>query len=172
MPLVDRVDAFEARMADLASEIDVERVREVWDRACAAPLVGTLVWLHGDLHPANVLVAEGVLAAVIDFGDVCSGDPATDVAAAWMLLPASAVPASPAPTAVSVPTSKPALGWAVLFGAMLLAIGLDNRLSYEPIGRRTLDRIVHAPVADLATARARCASAHPRPRACATSARR
>jgi aminoglycoside phosphotransferase (APT) family kinase protein len=51
------------------------------------------MWLHGDLHPANTLVADGILSAVIDFGDLCSGDPATDLAAAWMLLPPSELPA-------------------------------------------------------------------------------
>lgn len=40
--------------------------------------------MHGDPHPANVLVAGGRLAAVIDFGDLCIGDPATDLAIAWL----------------------------------------------------------------------------------------
>ena len=48
---------------------------------------GAPVWLHGDLHPLNLVVADGELAAVIDFGDVCAGDPATDLAVAWMVLP-------------------------------------------------------------------------------------
>ena len=128
-------------MADLASEIDVERVREVWDHACGTrPLVRTPVWLHGDLHPANVLVAEGALAAVIDFGDVCNGDPATDVAAAWMLLPASAVPAfARAYGGVSADLASPRADGPRCSEPWLLAIGFDNRPSYEPIGRRTLE---------------------------------
>lgn len=46
------------------------------------------VWIHGDLHPANVLVEGGVLSGVIDFGDVCAGDPATDLSIAWSLFDA------------------------------------------------------------------------------------
>jgi aminoglycoside phosphotransferase (APT) family kinase protein len=42
-------------------------------------------WVHGDLHTANVIVADGSLAAVIDWGDITSGDPAVDLAVAWML---------------------------------------------------------------------------------------
>jgi aminoglycoside phosphotransferase (APT) family kinase protein len=42
--------------------------------------------VHGDLHPANVVVADGTLTGVVDFGALCVGDPA----AAWVLLPASA----------------------------------------------------------------------------------
>jgi aminoglycoside phosphotransferase (APT) family kinase protein len=48
------------------------------------------VWLHGDLHPANILVDRGSISAVIDFGDITAGDPAADLAVAWMLLPAGA----------------------------------------------------------------------------------
>lgn len=52
---------------------------------------GPAVWLHGDLHPANVLTADGTFCGVIDFGDLCAGDPACDLAAAWTLLPDSAL---------------------------------------------------------------------------------
>lgn len=48
------------------------------------------VWLHGDLHPANVVVSDGTLSGVIDFGGLCAGDPATDLTAAWPLIPAGA----------------------------------------------------------------------------------
>jgi len=47
-----------------------------WDRAP--------VWVHGDPHPANLLVHDGALRAVIDFGDITSGDPACDLATAWL----------------------------------------------------------------------------------------
>jgi aminoglycoside phosphotransferase (APT) family kinase protein len=45
------------------------------------------VWIHGDLHPGNLVVRNDELSAVIDFGDVASGDPATDLSVMWMLLP-------------------------------------------------------------------------------------
>ncbi|WP_375539663.1 MULTISPECIES: phosphotransferase [Nocardiopsis] len=53
-----------------------------WDRPA--------VWVHGGLHPANAVVAGGILAGVVDFGELCAGDPATDLSAAWLLLPAGA----------------------------------------------------------------------------------
>jgi hypothetical protein len=46
--------------------------------------------LHGDLHPANVLVSDGTLSGVIDFGDMFAGDPVWNLAAAWVLLAAGA----------------------------------------------------------------------------------
>jgi aminoglycoside phosphotransferase (APT) family kinase protein len=63
-----------------------------WQRAAAAPVWPQRpVWLHGDLHPLNVLLhADGGLAGVIDFGDVCAGDPASDLAVAWLMFDAPA----------------------------------------------------------------------------------
>ena len=57
-------------------------------RGAAAPgYDGPPVWLHGDLHPANILVNDGQVSGVIDFGDITAGDPASDLSVAWMLLP-------------------------------------------------------------------------------------
>ncbi|MBC9713629.1 aminoglycoside phosphotransferase family protein [Streptomyces sp. TRM66268-LWL] len=68
-----------------------DALRAVWDDAvAAAEWTGPPVWVHGDLHPANVVVADGTLAGIIDFGDVSAGDPAWDLAAAWLLLPEGA----------------------------------------------------------------------------------
>ncbi|MYX50365.1 phosphotransferase, partial [Streptomyces sp. SID8385] len=65
-----------------------DAVRAVWEDAAAAPeWTGPRLWLHGDLHPANVLTADGTFCGVIDFGDLFAGDPAGDLAAAWVLLP-------------------------------------------------------------------------------------
>lgn len=62
------------------------------------------MWLHGDLHPANVRTADGMVCGVIDFGDLCAGDPAYDLAAAWLLLPDDAADRyRPAPVGVHPP---------------------------------------------------------------------
>ena len=144
VPLSQRATTFEARVAELSTEIDVPGTRRVWDRACAAaPWPGPPMWLHGDLHPANTLVLHGTLAGVIDFGDVCSGDPATDRAAAWMLLPDGAIETFiDAYGVVDADLEHRSLGWAILFALMLLAIGLDDRPTYEIVGRSTLARAI------------------------------
>jgi aminoglycoside phosphotransferase (APT) family kinase protein len=65
---------------------DANKIHRSWERAIRTPLwSGPLVWVHGDLHPANVILSQGRITAVIDFGDLTAGDPATDLAAAWML---------------------------------------------------------------------------------------
>lgn len=82
VPLADRAESFETWISSLSTEIDAGSTREIWDYASSAPRwTQPARWLHGDLHPANVVIADGVLAGVVDFGDICAGDPATDLAA-------------------------------------------------------------------------------------------
>ena len=103
--------------------------------------------MHGDLHPANTLVRDGTLAAVLDFGDVCAGDPATDIAAAWMLLPAHVMPEFQAAYGTVDGTLEcRARGWAINFALMLLEIGRGGRPTYEAIGRATLARVTASPL--------------------------
>jgi aminoglycoside phosphotransferase (APT) family kinase protein len=67
---------------------DPDEVQGILHDAVAAPdWTGPPVWLHGDLHPANVLTENGDFCGVVDFSDLCAGDPALDLAACWILLP-------------------------------------------------------------------------------------
>jgi aminoglycoside phosphotransferase (APT) family kinase protein len=94
-PLAGVAEALAAGLAAVTSRgliPDPDAVRAVWDDAVAAPAwAGPPLWLHGDLHPANLLTVDGTFCGVIDFGDMCAGDPACDLAAAWTLLPDGAV---------------------------------------------------------------------------------
>lgn len=92
VPLERHAKAFAENMRIAGGELsvvgDVGRAMGVWEAALAAPVWdGPPVWVHGDPHPANVLVEGGRVSAVIDFGDVAGGDPATDLAVMWMVLP-------------------------------------------------------------------------------------
>ena len=89
--LADRREDFARGLTatvDLGLIPEPDAVRAIWDDAVTVPAWdGPPVWLHGDLHPANVLTADGTFCGVIDFGDMCAGDPACDLAACWILLP-------------------------------------------------------------------------------------
>lgn len=80
----------EAALAGLAGRIDDAAAREVWDAALAATWTGAPVWFHGDFAPGNLLVRDGRLAAVIDFGTCGVGDPACDLVLAWTFLDGAA----------------------------------------------------------------------------------
>lgn len=72
----------------LRGEIDAVRATEMWEHALAAPdWDGPPLWIHGDLDRRNLLVSGGRVTAVIDFGCLGVGDPATDVMVAWKLGP-------------------------------------------------------------------------------------
>jgi aminoglycoside phosphotransferase (APT) family kinase protein len=121
-------------------------IRTLWERALAADVDVASTWLHGDLHARNVLVHDGRLSAIIDWGDVCQGDRATDLAAIWMLLPkvtarTDAMNVYDASTA----TWQRARGWAILFGAVLLDTGLIDHPRHAIMGERTLNNVSEGP---------------------------
>ncbi|HEY5229752.1 MAG TPA: aminoglycoside phosphotransferase family protein [Galbitalea sp.] len=84
VPLAARDESIRARLATgIAARTD--DLTDDWSRALAVqPWAGAAQWLHGDLHPANILTHDGHLSAVLDFGDLTGGDPATDLATAWL----------------------------------------------------------------------------------------
>lgn len=58
----------------------------MWSEALSDPWQGDPVWIHGDIAVGNLLVKEGRLCAVIDFGQLAIGDPACDLVIAWTFL--------------------------------------------------------------------------------------
>ncbi len=145
VPLAARRDAVEERLARLAERVECvdEAVGRVWRDALAAPVDTVRTWLHGDLHPRNVLVTDGRLRAVIDWGDLAAGDRATDLASIWMLLGTRRARERAIASAggVDAATVARARGWAVLFGAVLLDTGLVDHPAHAEIGRSTLERV-------------------------------
>lgn len=72
-------------IAVLDGKIDTDAASAVWEAALAATWHGAPVWFHGDVSWGNLLVRQGRLSAVIDFGTSGVGDPACDLAIAWTL---------------------------------------------------------------------------------------
>jgi aminoglycoside phosphotransferase (APT) family kinase protein len=145
VPLRDRKRSLEQRMQRLGAHFDLTglHIRPIWESALDATIDVSDRWLHGDLHPRNVLVAEGRITGIIDWGDITSGDVATDLASIWMLFAEriDRVKALNAYGEVSDATLRRAKGWAVLFGIVLLDTGLVDNPRHAEIGRRTLLRV-------------------------------
>ena len=149
VPLSQRAPVVEERMRRLAgrTELITPRIRQIWSVALDAPLDGVRTWLHGDLHPRNILVEDGVLTGIIDWGDITSGDCATDLASIWMLFtePQARQAALSAYANLSEATFQRAKGWAVLFGVMLLDTGLIDNPRHASIGERILRHLPDGP---------------------------
>jgi aminoglycoside phosphotransferase (APT) family kinase protein len=148
VPLQQRAAAVEARLQRLGSTTDLitPQIRQIWQAALAAPLDVLPTWLHGDLHPRNVLVEHGAITGVIDWGDLTTGDSATDLAAIWMLFadPDARQTALAANGELSEATLQRARGWAMFFGVMLLDSGLIDNPRNAALGARTLQRVAEA----------------------------
>ncbi|MGD8281803.1 MAG: aminoglycoside phosphotransferase family protein [Gemmatimonadota bacterium] len=134
VPLSDRAAVVEERLARLG----LRALEPVFKKALSAPPAPRAVWLHGDLHPRNVLVRDGALVGLIDWGDVTGGDPATDLVCAWTLFePAGreSFRRRYGPTPAEWARAK---GWAVHFGSALVDSGEPAHVS---IGHRILEQL-------------------------------
>ena len=133
--LADRRATLAGRIASLAGVIDQAAASRALENAVAVPpWRQPPVWLHGDFHPHNILVTDGAVSGVIDFGDLTSGDPATDLAIAWMLLPAAhradfrTAYETANGTGIDADTWARAAGWGLAFALAFLANSADNPL--------------------------------------------
>jgi aminoglycoside phosphotransferase (APT) family kinase protein len=75
-----------ANLDALRGVVDTSAALHVWEAALAAVRDASPVWVHGDVTGANLLVRDGRLAGVIDFGCSAFGDPACDLTIAWTFL--------------------------------------------------------------------------------------
>lgn len=146
VPLTDRDGVTRHRLATLADQLDHRKLERLWGRALGAgEFTGSPLWIHGDLHPANVLEVDGKVAGVIDFGDLTAGDPATDLAIGWSMFDQSSRTslwdAYGAPDDDLLERSR---GWAISLGSAYLAHSADNP-TMGAIGRRTLGAVLTEP---------------------------
>jgi aminoglycoside phosphotransferase (APT) family kinase protein len=138
VPLDARTTALHEHLAAVEGLVDRRAVLTTWHRAlAAAPWPGPPVWLHGDLHPGNLLVSDGHLSGLIDFGDLTSGDPATDLSLLWMLPPVIRNRFSGWVGDDSDALQMRARGWALALGLAYLARSRDDP-AMTALGSRTI----------------------------------
>ncbi len=127
IPLARRDRMFRKQIDRIRGRADRNAALRLWERAVSTPRwPGPPLWIHGDLHPGNLLVTNERLSGVIDFGDLCGGDPATDLAVMWMLLPSEAraaflESARGSFNPIDEHTRMRALGWALALGLAYLS---------------------------------------------------
>jgi aminoglycoside phosphotransferase (APT) family kinase protein len=113
----------------------------LWEEAVGSTWTGPPVWFHGDVAVGNLLVRDGTLAAVIDFGSSGVGDPACDLAIAWTLFDGRSRAAFREAMAVDDATWARGRGWALWKALITLAAaGTDRITPGRP--RRDLERVL------------------------------
>jgi aminoglycoside phosphotransferase (APT) family kinase protein len=145
VPLTGRDAVLVERLRDHERYPQAAALSAVWAQARAAKAwEGPPMMLHGDLHPGNILLADGgSLAGVIDFGDVGAGDPAVDLAVGWLMFDAGArrrfMGAFGA--AVDRDTWMRARGWALILSSAMLSNSDDNPRMFA-VGRFGIGQIL------------------------------
>jgi aminoglycoside phosphotransferase (APT) family kinase protein len=129
-------------IAALDGRIDTAAATAAWESALDATWHGSPVWLHGDISTGNLLVQNGRLSAVIDFGTLAVGDPACDLAIAWTLFDGDSRNAFRAALGLDDATWARGRGW-TLWKALIVFAGLKgtNPLEVEK-SRRIIDEVL------------------------------
>ena len=129
-------------IAALEGTIDTDAATEVWEAALAATWRGLPVWFHGDVSEGNLLVEQGKLSAVIDFGTSGVGDPACDLAIAWTLFNGESREAFRAALPLDEATWARGRGW-TLWKALIVTAGQSgtNRREVQK-SRRVIDEVL------------------------------
>jgi aminoglycoside phosphotransferase (APT) family kinase protein len=141
VPLRLHEDSLQGRLDQVGAAVDRDKVLAVWHSALRADSwSGAPQWIHGDPHPANLIFQEAHLVGVIDFGDMCAGDPATDLAGGLLALPYESLDEFfRACGTVDEAMLQRTLGWAVHFGLMFVLLGESDEPTYGPIGTRAIE---------------------------------
>lgn len=147
LPLDGRDADFRAYLARCEGLLDVEQVTEIWEDALAAgDWHGPPVWLHADLLPGNLLVRDGRLTAVIDFGAMATGDPAYDITPAWHVLDRRSRSVFLEVTGTDDATRRRARGLVVSGGVIALPYYRNSNPSMVATARRGIDEVLADPL--------------------------
>lgn len=142
VPLTKKAPDVRARLERIGERVP-EGVTRIWKDGLASAFDVEPTWIHGDLHARNVLVADGAISGIIDWGDICVGDPATDLASFWTVLPTreARLRAMKAYGPLSGATLCRARAWAAFFGIILLDTGLTDHPQHAAMGAAILRRL-------------------------------
>lgn len=135
----------------LAHRPETKGALSLWEQACATSWLARPVWVHGDVSAGNLLVRDGRLCAVIDFGSLGVGDPACDLAIAWTTFHGQSRAAFRKQLPLDEATWIRGAAWA-LWKALIVAAGMceSNAIESEHPWRM-IDAILSDPSLESAT---------------------
>jgi aminoglycoside phosphotransferase (APT) family kinase protein len=141
--LVERDRSMRRALARCDGLLDVAAVTARWERSLAAPVWdGPPTFVHGDLMAGNVLVEDGRLAAVIDFGCLAVGDPAVDLMAGWALLEADARGRFRDAVGADDASWERGAGWALSVGVIALPYYLHTQPTMTRQNRTLIEQVM------------------------------
>ena len=126
----------------LGDEVPAEQLKRVWADAMASSWEREPVWFHGDVATGNLLVRDGRLAAVLDFGSSGVGDPACDTVIAWTFLSGPSRDRFRAELDVDSATWSRGRGWAIWKALISLVGHLENDSPDAALARRDIEHVL------------------------------
>ena len=129
-------------IAALEGKIDTDAASAVWEAALTAAWHGPPVWFHGDIAAGNLLVKNGRLSAVIDFGTSGVGDSSCDLTVAWTLFEGRSREAFRAALELDDATWARGRGWALWKGLITLAEHMNTSPLEAGKARRVIDEVL------------------------------
>jgi aminoglycoside phosphotransferase (APT) family kinase protein len=121
----------------LGGLVDKEKCMKIWNQAIASEWTKKPVWIHGDIAPGNLLVNNGKLSAVIDFGIMAVGDPAIELTMAWTFFDDKSRKVFLKSVSLDTETENRARGWA-LWKALITYAGEEK----ESVSAREAKKVI------------------------------
>ncbi|TDC85497.1 aminoglycoside phosphotransferase family protein [Micromonospora sp. KC606] len=134
----------ETALDRLGDAVDADACRTIWGAALTTAWPTAPVWFHGDVAAGNLLVTDGRLAAVIDFGTCGVGDPACDLVMAWTYFAGDERRVFADAVGLPADAWRRARGWA-LWKALATMAGLSSP-DPEGVQTRVLVQVLADPV--------------------------
>ncbi|MEN8236755.1 MAG: aminoglycoside phosphotransferase family protein [Pseudomonadota bacterium] len=142
-PLATQDTAVQNALESLHGAVDTQTAALIWRSCLDAPIWHKPpVWIHGDLLPANLLVQNGHLSAVIDFELMGVGDPACDLIPAWSLFSSDTRDVFRATLGVVDATWMRGKGWALSIALIILPYYQNTNPGLFTVGKRMLDEVL------------------------------
>ena len=138
-PLSVRDRLTRSALSRLDGMVDAGKLANIWTTCLDTPRhPGPDKWLHGDLHAGNLIVRDGALVGVIDFGLLGIGDPAVDLIPAWSFLDASTREAFCDVAGAGPDEWRRGQGWALSTAAIALDYYRDANPALSSLSLRSL----------------------------------
>lgn len=142
-PLSTQDKSVRSSLKSLHDVMDTEVITRIWEECLQAPLWDkSPVWIHGDLLPANLLIQDGKLSAIIDFGLMGIGDPACDLIPAWNFLTADTRDIFRTTLGVDDATWTRGRGCALSIALIILPYYWDTNPGLVAVAKRMIDEIL------------------------------
>ncbi|MFK7947908.1 MAG: phosphotransferase [Saprospiraceae bacterium] len=142
VPVGQKIDEMQDRLNYLKvnTKYMTSKVQQLLETAINEKDIATDSFIHGDLHPFNIIQQDGKIQVIADWGDMTNGNPATDLAAFWMLFKDKSVRDAALQTYQATQRQiNMAIGWAIFYGSFFLYEGMTQpNEAFENLGKFVL----------------------------------